>query len=631
MKPIEKKTEENNDEASDEHTKQLYIFFDFECRQEDIVQCEQGYERGDNGKCVNCAKASCGSREHMPNVCVAQRVCSECIHDDITPESVCEQCGKNEHVFSGPTTTDEFCKWLFSEENEGATVLCHNFQGYDSYPILKYLYTNGVKPNVIPNGAKNMSIEVPECNIRMIDSLNFIPTALANLPDMFGFTELSKGFFPHFYNKTENQNAVLDQLPDVCYYNTDAMKSKDRKSFLAWYEANKNSKFDFQYELLKYCRSDVDILRRCCLKFRSMFMDVSSTDVDDGIDPFEHCITIASACQRVFRTKFLKQDSIGIIPPLGYKPEEKQSVKALQWMKYVAFSNNVRVQHARNGGEVHVGNYKADGYYEKDGQKLILEFQGCFWHGCPRCFARDTINPINRTTMADLFQNTLDRKAYLQQQGYTVIEKWECDFDRELVEDHALRAYVSGLDIVTPIDPRDAFHGGRTEAFTLYKERSGTESIHYYDVTSLYPFINKTGKVVVGHPKIITENFGDVNNYEGLIKCRIIPPRGLYVPVLPSKINGKLLFALCRTCGESQQQCPCSHSDMERAMTDTWITDEVKKAIDKGYRIETIYEVWHFDRVEQYDTETKTGGIFTGYINTFLKLKQEPADGLNGV
>jgi hypothetical protein len=48
---------------------------------------------------------------------------------------------------------------LFSGENEGVTVIAHNFKGYDSLPILGYLYQNGVKPTIIANGAKNMYIE----------------------------------------------------------------------------------------------------------------------------------------------------------------------------------------------------------------------------------------------------------------------------------------------------------------------------------------------------------------------------------------------------------------------------------------------------------------------------------------
>ncbi|XP_053393861.1 uncharacterized protein LOC128555496 isoform X1 [Mercenaria mercenaria] len=46
-------------------------------------------------------------------------------------------------------------------------------------------------------------------------------------------------------------------------------------------------------------------------------------------------------------------------------------------------------------------------------------------------------------------------------------------------------------------------------------------------------------------------------------------------------------------------------------------------AIAQGYKLEKIYDVWHFDTVSQYNAATKSGGIFTDYVNTFLKIKQE--------
>jgi hypothetical protein len=36
-----------------------------------------------------------------------------------------------------------------------------------------------------------------------------------------------------------------------------------------------------------------------------------------------------------------------------------------------------------------------------------------------------------------------------------------------------------------------------------------------------------------------------------------------------------------------------------------------------------IYEIWDFEEQEQYDPATKTGGIFTSYLNAALKKKQE--------
>jgi hypothetical protein len=34
--------------------------------------------------------------------------------------------------------------------------------------------------------------------------------------------------------------------------------------------------------------------------------------------------------------------------------------------------------------------------------------------------------------------------------------------------------------------------------------------------------------------------------------------------------------------------------DFQRAITGFWCTNEVQKALEKGYKILDIYEVWHF-------------------------------------
>jgi hypothetical protein len=65
------------------------------------------------------------------------------------------------------------------------------------------------------------------------------------------------------------------------------------------------------------------------------------------------------------------------------------------------------------------------------------------------------------------------------------------------------------------------------------------------------------------------------------------------------------------------------HNDEERSLTGTWVTDELKKALEKGYVVQRIYEVWHFDETEQYDPKTKTGGLFTDYVNTFRSTQSK--------
>ena len=72
----------------------------------------------------------------------------------------------------------------------------------------------------------------------------------------------------------------------------------------------------------------------------------------------------------------------------------------------------------------------------------------------------------------------------------------------------------------------------------------GKEKIHYVDFTSLYPSMQKDFKYPVGQ-----ECEGvDFNQLVGLVKCHILLPKHLYFPVLPLKINNKLLFVLLFVC-----------------------------------------------------------------------------------
>ena len=124
---------------------------------------------------------------------------------------------------------------------------------------------------------------------------------------------------------------------------------------------------------------------------------------------------------------------------------------------------------------------------------------------------------------------------------------------------------------------------------------------------------------------MITSDFRDLDQYFGIAKVRILPPRGLYHPVLPYRSNGKLKFPLCQTCAENENPSPCTCSDKDRTMTGTWCTPELQTAVRLGYRVLKIYEVYHWKETTRYDPETKEGGLFASYINTFLKFKRRVA------
>ena len=99
---------------------------------------------------------------------------------------------------------------------------------------------------------------------------------------------------------------------------------------------DRNYVFNFKEEIVAYCRFDVDILRRCCLEFRELFHDVTD------IGPFT-TLTIASACNLVYRTNYLSKDTIAIIPPLGYSLKNRHSLFAHKWLSYTADKNEIYI------------------------------------------------------------------------------------------------------------------------------------------------------------------------------------------------------------------------------------------------------------------------------------------------
>lgn len=156
-------------------------------------------------------------------------------------------------------------------------------------------------------------------------------------------------------------------------------------------------------------------------------------------------------------------------------------------------------------------------------------------------------------------------------------EKWGCEFAKQKKTDPELQSFFENFKMVPPLEPRDAFFGGRTGATTLYAKAGDGEDISYVDFTSLYPSINKYGTYPVGFPETHF-NPADQNifNYFGIAQVDILAPERLFHPVLPVREGGKLTFPLCRSCVKEEMAKPllerstmCGHSRGERMLRGT--------------------------------------------------------------
>lgn len=506
--------------------------------------------------------------------------------------------------------------------------MAHNLKGYDGCFILQHILANKTprdgKHTVLTVGSKILCIKFRK--LKIIDSYSFLPVSLSKLPKMFGITELKKGYFPHAFNLPENL-AYDGPYPDKKLYGSEFFSCSAKQEFDTWYDdkVQKQERFNFKYEIEAYCLSDVKLLSAAVMAFRVIIMNMTKkSEADPGLDPFRKSITLPSLCHVIYRRNMMPSKSIAITPENGFDPNKLTSRKCQQWLKYLAESQNLHIQHSNNGGEQKVGNYYLDGICKEN--KTIFEFNGCIWHGCPTCFKSSTFSSLKQLTMGSLYSHHKKRLALIQEKmpGYTVVEMWECQWDKLVKNSAEVKTHMLRYPVIPdPLKPRDALYGGRTNAIVLHYICGPGEKIMYQDYTSLYPDVQKNGVFPAGKVQVITENFKHVSEYFGLIHCKMRPPRRLYMPVLPSRINGKLVFALCSKCAAEENQAPCTHNNEERALTGTWVTLEVNKAIEMGYQVEQIYEVWHYNKRHQNDPVTKQGGLFTDYVNKFVKFKTE--------
>ncbi len=252
-------------------------------------------------------------------------------------------------------------------------------------------------------------------------------------------------------------------------------------------------------------------------------------------------------------------------------------------MGWLSHEDNIDIVNASSlEGEARIGTVFVDGLCRAT--KTIYEFHGCYFQVCPQCYAPRENNVRLGCKMGDLYAKTLDKEVYLRNAApdHTVSSMWECDFQKMIKANPDMATFVDTMQVREAINPRDAFYGGRTHAARLYAKAGTGEAIRYYDFVSLYPTINKFGKMPVGHPTAVFPDTYNKAEYFGIIKATILPPKGLYHPVLPYRARGKLLFPLCRTCAENNLQEVCNHGDRERELTGTWCTPEVDVALDEG-------------------------------------------------
>lgn len=112
-----------------------------------------------------------------------------------------------------------------------------------------------------------------------------------------------------------------------------------------------------------------------------------------------------------------------------------QSEAALEWLDYVSKTDNIQIQHMRNGGEYKIPGtrWRADGYCSTT--NTIYEFNGTYYHADPRVYNPNDIFPPNHNsgrieTFGDRYQRTLEREKEIRRLGFNLVVMWEYDWNK---------------------------------------------------------------------------------------------------------------------------------------------------------------------------------------------------------
>lgn len=533
----------------------------------------------------------------------------------------------------------EFVRFLIdNKEMHGSTILAHNGGGYDHQFVLRYLEDSGIMHTTTPRPNtlhKYLMIEIAmqgeNSSIKFLDFLMMMTDSLRNIGKAFKL-DACKGDFPHRFSKPEHLNydgrlPALDAEED--WYGFKEIKNPNELAECREYWNSQaqiyctcdgtcfcsKKKWNFKQQLEDYCWLDVDVLAGACKAYRDQALNFSgSSDFSwstNGIEPFQYMTQSQIALALFMQGK--EQNNIAIthekIRP-SFRPAQ------ILWMEnLMSLNGQLHIQHAGNSFkeyyDVDTRTY-LDGYCHNT--RTVFEYLDCKLDGCPTCYAgeieRKEFNDARNLPWHKVCDETQKRLQSLR--ANNLFERVEVRWSH----DDEGRMETGDEEVGNVMKLRDFFYGGRTEVFSAYADadKFPNEEIMYHDVCSLYPYVCSLKELPLGVPTIYFNKAvqkerlhpSHPNKYFGFARIKVRPNKHDLVAILPQRIkldNGdeKLVYDL-------------------HDKTGCWHTELIYLAIEHGYVVDEVYEVWHWEDAERSAT------LMRGYMEFFLRMKQE-ADG----
>ncbi len=544
-----------------------------------------------------------------------------------------------------PTEVEFVEELLTNDEFKDSIIFAHNGGSYDVHFILRILERLEIQHTFIPSPTskhKFLQIHMVERNITFKDFMRFMPGSLKNIAISFEIP-VGKGEFPHRFNNgthDEYEGPIPPLNTEEDWWGLKFAKSEsDKNHFIEWYQEQLGvychcnvdectctlQKWNFQNEIKKYCLLDVIVLAEIIKRFRNQCLAFEPGE--DGSSFLKWKIPLLDPLRFMTLPQITMQTFIHGFESFQYDQYNFQGIVSLPtrnrggltdlgafWVYLeilnrgwslndtVYFGNSIREYY-----DFH-GKISVDGFHIPT--KTIFLFLKCSYYGCPNCYMEhhefNLILPERGLYASDVKKHHDELLKHLHQVYQNVVTCWECEFHPYLSPHFS--PFVEKC-FSTPLLPTDCFKGGRTEVFKPYANavKKGMK-IKYYDVTSLYPSVYAYHRLPLGIPTHLLGHYIDPsrfhptasNRYFGYARVRVVPARSDLLGLLPVRDieTGRLYFPVCPLEG-------------------CWGTEEIYLAMQNGYRVEEVYELYHWEEDQSSCEHLKD------YVAFFFRMKME--------
>jgi hypothetical protein len=558
---------------------------------------------------------------------------------------------KNSNLLS---VSDKFVQLITKEEWHNTTFVSQDCNSQTYNTILSAFLKNGFCPKVIQNGRKIIFMEIENFSLRFITSNSFLAGTEYDLAKQYE-VQFEEYYFPESLKKPEYFH-YIGNVPDVehfySFYDDNDIKIRKQK----YVETLKlrGCNWNFEKELFRFCDEKIWFLTISCLKFleecfnfQIMMKNENKLKTKELLHPFGYQIcSLPGFTYKLFKILYLNNEDIFIVKNeygINAKNVSKIEYEWASFMEHKYPQNQFLSAFNNAGGQQYFKEAIPDLYSPVT--KEAHFFHGCKWHGhLNSCLlfpnaTNESKNPVG-VTYKTLNEDFLKKAANLLKNNTEKIKKvtihWECLYLKQR-ENNELRFFLQYRFKPHPLRrlcPRSCVRGAYIDIYALKwsSKMFPNENFHFYDVNSLYsfaamkfPYFTSKYSIIIGKELDNIEFINQAFFYKGkqifgTMLVTILPPKNLFLPVLPLKTSdGKSVNTLCSKCVENYL-INCSHSDTERAITESYFISEIIYAIKHKYTLLYIHECHSYENVKF---------IFKDFVEKINVLKLQNSDCLS--